>query len=231
LAYLKINNRIITTSIKDILLKLRTDTGNRYLHDIYTSHSGLRITCPFHAEGNEKTPDCFINDNPDSDLYGVFHCFACGAKGFITDIVNKCFDEEGNFGENWLVDNFASVFIERQEILPEISLDKPQTKYLDNSEIDKYKYFHPYMFRRHLTEDVIRKFSIGYDSKDDSIVFPVWDENDKLLFFTKRSVKGKNFFIPGGVIKPIYLLNFIIKEHITNVIVTESQINALTACS
>ena len=47
----------------------------------------------------------------------------------------------------------------------------------------------------------------------------------------KVTVRGKNFFIPGGVIKPIYLLNFIIKEHITNVLVTESQINALTAWS
>ena len=231
MAFIKVNNKIITTPIETILKKVREDTGNRYLHDIQNGHSGLRITCPFHADGVEKNPDCFVNVDQDSNLYGVFHCFACGAKGYITDIINYCFGESGSFADNWLVDNFSSIFIEKQELLPEISLKKETPIHLDESEIDKYKYFHPYMFQRKLTEDVIRKFSVGYDSRDDSIVFPVWDENSNLLFFTKRSVKGKNFFIPCGVIKPVYLLNFIIKEHITKVNVCESQINALYSWS
>ena len=232
MAYLRFDNKIITTPIEEILSKVRADTGFRYLHDIKVSNSGLKITCPFHGDGKEKNPDCFVNIEPNSNLYGVFHCFACGAKGFITDIINFCFNENGKFAENWLIENFANVFVDVQEVLPEIKLDnKEEHRFLPETEIDKYRYFHPYMFQRKLTEDVIRKFSVGYDVRDDSIVFPVWDEKGNLLFFTKRSVKGKNFFIPNGVIKPIYLLNYIVKEHITSVVVCESQINALTAWS
>lgn len=231
MAYIRIENKLITTPIQTILEKIRADTGFRYMHDIKPSNKDLRITCPFHGDGKEKNPDCFINNDPSDDLYGVFHCFVCGAKGYITDIVNYCFGQTGTFGQQWLCDNFADVFIDRQEVLPEIKLDKEQPVYLNESDIEQYKYFHPYMFKRGLTEDVIRKFSVGYDEKDDCIVFPVWDENNNLLFFTKRSVKGKYFYIPTGVTKPVYLLNYVISNHITKVLVAESQINALTAWS
>ena len=227
MAYIKIGNKLITTSIQTILEKVRSDTGFKYLHDIKTSNKDLRITCPFHGDGKEKNPDCFINNEPSDDLYGVFHCFACGAKGYITDIINHCFGQSGTFGQEWLCDNFADVFIDKREVLPEIELNKKQSVYLNESDIEQYKYFHYYMFQRKLTKDVIVKFSVGYDKDDDCIVFPVWDENNNLLFFTKRSVKGKYFYIPTGVTKPVYLLNFIIKEHITKVYVCESQINAL----
>lgn len=231
MSFLRIGNKIITTPLTTILEQLRKETGNKYLHDIKVSNKDLRITCPFHGDGKEKNPDCFINNDPYDKLYGVFHCFACGSKGFITDIVNKCFGQVGNFGQTWLVNNFADIFVEQEYALPEIDLSSNHKQYLDSSEIDKYKYFHPYMFKRHLTEDVIRKFSVGYDDVDKTIVFPVWDANDHLVFFTRRSVNSKYFYIPTGVDKPVYLLNFIIKEHITKVIVCESQINALTAWS
>ena len=48
---------------------------------------------------------------------------------------------------------------------------------------------------------------------------------------TERSVLSKHFFIPNGVQKPVYLLNFIKKEFIYTVLVVESQLNALTAWS
>ena len=228
---IQIGNKVVVDSLYTILLRIRSDTNSRYLKDVKQTSNGIRVTCPFHSDGQEKDPDCVVNDDIDSNIYGVFHCFACGAKGYITDIINKCFEQEGTFAEQWLLQNFNVVYIEEYEWLPEITFEKEKPIYLNPNEIDKYKYFHPYMFKRKLTENIIRKFSVGYDQEDDSIVFPVWDEKDNLLFFTKRSVKNKTFFIPKGVTKPVYLLNFIIKEHLTTVYVVESQINALTLWS
>lgn len=232
MAYLRINNKLITTPLQTILEKVRKDTNNRYLKVIQHSHSGLRITCPFHADGQERNADCYVNDDPDSELYGVFHCFACGAKGYITDIIKFCFQQTDEFVEDWLCSNFTAAYIEYRDVLPEIKLeDTKQPQYLKESEIDQYKYFHPYMFQRGLTEDVIRKFSVGYDEKDNSIVFPVWDERGNLLFFTKRLITKKQFFIPNSATKPIYLLNFLVRDHITTAYVAESQFNALTLWS
>lgn len=226
---LRVNNKIITTPLQTILEEVRKETNGKYLKHISHASSGIRITCPFHSDGQEKNADCYVNDDPTSELYGVYHCFACGAKGYITDIINHCFGETNGFAEWWLGTHFDFSLVEQREILPEIRLDgAPKKQYLNESELDKYKYFHPYMFQRHLTEDVIRKFSIGYDEKDNSIVFPVWDDSGNLLFFTKRRVDKKQFFIPNSAIKPIYLLNFIKQENITTVYVAESQFNALT---
>ena len=87
------------------------------------------------------------------------------------------------------------------------------------------------MAQRKLTPDVLRKFKVGYNTETNSITFPVWDEHGNLVMITERSVNTKHFYIPPDVIKPIYLLNFIKKENITSVYVTESQINALTLWS
>lgn len=229
MAYLRVNNKLITTSLQTILEKVRRDTGDKYLRVIQHSHSGLRITCPFHAGGQERNADCYVNDNPDDKLYGVFHCFACGAKGYITDIIKFCFNQDDDFVCNWLCDNFATTFIEQREILPKIELDSQEEKhYLSESEIDKYKYIHPYLLNRGISEEIIRKFSVGYDEKDNSVVFPVWDDRGNLLFLTRRRVDKKQFLIPDSSVKPVYLLNFIKRDHITNVYVVESQINALT---
>lgn len=229
MAYLRINNKLITTPLQTILEQVRKEINGKYLRVIQHSHSGLRITCPFHSGGQEKNADCYVNDNPNDELYGVFHCFACGAKGYITDIIKFCFNANDEFVNDWLCNNFATTFIEQREILPKIELDNREEKhYLNESEIDKYKYIHPYLLNRGISEEVIKKFSVGYDEKDNSIVFPVWDDRGNLLFFTKRRIDKKQFFIPNSSIKPIYLLNFIKKDCIANVYVVESQINALT---
>ena len=83
------------------------------------------------------------------------------------------------------------------------------------------------MWQRKLSKSIVDLFEVGYDKDTDSIVFPVRDENGKLLFITKRSVKTKNFFIPEAVKKPVYLLYYCKENNIERVAVCESQINTL----
>lgn len=89
-------------------------------------------------------------------------------------------------------------------------------------DLNQYDYYHPYMFERHLSKEVIDRFRIGYDKRIQAITFPVYDEKGKLVMVTKRSVLSKRFYIPSGVDKPVYLLNEAIKNNLTTVYVTES---------
>lgn len=224
-----INNHIIDSNIEDILKEIRQQTDGRFLKDIIRRGDNIAITCPWHKDGLERHPSCFVyskNDNDDVP-FGFYRCFTCGSQGQLYKLVSRCFNCSFEEAKQWLIDNFSKTITENVLSIPEINLSKPKVEYLDESILDAYAWFHPYMFKRKLTEEVIKKYKIGWNKNNNSITFPVWDENNNLLGITERNISSKYFHIPEGIGKPIYLLNYIKKEHIQEVYVVESQIDAL----
>lgn len=229
MSYIKIGNKIITASIKSILFQLQKESNGIFFKDIKDKGNQLCITCPIHKSGQENHPSCFITDDATNDMNGIWHCFTCGASGTLVDLVAPVFDFNVLTASEWLVERFGDTLALKDEWLPEIVLNSPaDIEILDEKILDDYNFYHPYMAQRGLTEEIINKFRIGSTSDGKYITFPFWDEHDRLLGVFKRSTQGKQFIIPKNIKKPIYLLNFIIKENITTVYVAESQINALT---
>ena len=229
MSYITVGNKVITSSVESILLQLRKESNGNYFKDIIHKGNQLCITCPSHKGGQENHPSCYITDDNTSDINGVWHCFTCNASGNLVDLVSLVFNYDIITATDWLIERFGDTFLITEQVLPEIVLDdNSEIEVMDESILNEYNHYHPYMFKRGLTEDVIRKFKIGSTPDGKYITFPFWDEHDRLLGVFKRSTEGKQFFIPKNIKKPIYLLNFIIKEHITTVYVVESQINALT---
>lgn len=226
---LVINNKVIDAPVYDILKQVHKETNGRYLNTIIDKGDNVFIQCPFHSDGKEKHPSCtvFARDDDKYTDKGITHCFACGISVPLFTLVGHCFDQDDEFGKEWLVQRYSNIFIEKQTYLPEIQIGKPKETALDESILNQFAYFHPYQFQRKLSQEIILKYKVGYDKETDSITFPVWDEHNRLKFITKRSVKTKQFFIPQGVKKPVYLLNFMLKENRDTVFVCESQINAL----
>jgi hypothetical protein len=74
---------------------------------------------------------------------------------------------------------------------------------------------------------VVDEFGVGYDRYRQAITFPVYDEKERLVMITARSVHSKNFWIEEDKIKPVYLLFDLIKKGCTKAFICESQINAL----
>lgn len=226
---LVINNKVIDAPVYDILKQVHKETNGRYLNTIIDKGDNVFIQCPFHSNGKEKHPSCtvFARDDDKYTDKGITHCFACGISVPLYTLVGHCFDQDDEFGKEWLVQRYSNIFIEKQTYLPEIQIGRPKETALNESILDQFAYFHPYQFQRKLSQEIILKYKVGYDKETDSITFPVWDEHNRLKFITKRSVKTKQFFIPQGVKKPVYLLNFMLKENRNTVFVCESQINAL----
>ena len=228
---LVINKHIIDTDLYDILIKLRQETNGRYLHIIKNSGDNIAISCPFHKDGQEKHASCFVYKRTDSDNvpFGYFKCFTCHKQGQLYNLVSYCLNCTIEVAQQWLVDNFSSTITESVLQLSDIDLNNKEdsVSYLDESILDQYKYIHPYLLKRGIKEDIIKKFSVGWNPETDSVTFPVWDEHNHLVGITERSVKTKNFYIPEGINLPIYLLNFIKNENISEVWVVESQIDAL----
>lgn len=234
-----INNKVITTPLVDILYFLREQLKqyNNKITDIVDKGKNIVVTCPCdeHKGGHESHPSCQIyNDDTNDELpLGVVHCFSCGFKATFPQFVGYCFDEDEEFGNRWLLDNCDVSFISQTLKLPkiEITSSKPIIHYMDENELQKYSYYHNYMWKRKLSKDIVDLFDVGYDKDSDMLVFPVRDENANLLWVTKRSVKTKRFEIPENVDKPVYLLYYLKQHNIDTCIVTEAQIDALTSWS
>jgi DNA primase len=231
-----IRNHNITAQISTILEQVRRETGNRYFSDIQKEKKGnILVSCPFHKDGKEKHASCsIVSTRYDEDVYGTFHCWSCGAKGSLAEMIGYCFNAGVKFGEDWLFVNFGNELIEEVEYLQEIVLDTPtKTKSLDESFLNQFEYDNDdalkyLMNKRKLSYDVIRYFKIGYDKSDQSVTFPMWNISNKLVCVTKRSIVNKQFYIPPNIDKPVYLLNYIKKLGYNYMFVVESQINALT---
>ena len=229
---IEVNGHAIMADANDILLELRKElelNGIKRFQKIVPSGSNLQTNCPFHKDGQEKKPSFGINIDT-----GECHCFGCGWQGNLPEMISNCFgkDDFGLFGSKWLVKNFISAAIESRQAL-DLSFSRSKNierkKYGEEAELDSYRYTHPYMYKRKLTDEIIELFDIGYDKETECITFPVKDENGNCLFVARRSVKTKFFNYPSGAEKPVYGLYEL--SQLTNypdeVIICESMIDCL----
>ena len=237
---MEVNNHVILDDTQDILIELRKQlelNGVKRFAKFIDSGNNIQTNCPFHKEGQERKPSFGINKNT-----GECHCFGCGWSGTLSEMISNCFgkDDFGAYGNKWLIRNFLSVAVESR---PDIDVDfcrrkkitSETKKYISEQELDSYRYTHPYMYKRKLTDEIIDLFDIGYDKNTECITFPNRDINGNCLFIARRSVKTKFFNYPQDVEKPVYGLYEcnICAKTIKNwfpdeIIICESMIDALT---
>jgi DNA primase len=226
-----IKNHIIDAPIESILKELQSELTNGKIRSFQRRGDHVMTQCPEHSQGREVHPSFGIYDGNDpTKEYGLCNCFACGFSGNLQTFIASCFDTTIDKGEDWLIRHFGNTLAYEGYNLPTIELKSQKTplNVLNEDDLEKLQSYHPYMTQRHLTQEVCNKFKIKYDPQTKSLIFPVWDEKGNYIFNTRRSVEFKYFNIPPKVEKPVYLLNYILKENIREVVVCESQINALT---
>lgn len=227
---LKVRNYIITTPLIDIIRKVKEELTNNKLRDIQDKHSSIRITCPFHKKGLEENPSCniYCGETTDSVEYGGFHCFTCNSSGSFVKFISACFDKDDNFTRDWLIANYGYSMVGSTLNLPEIILEKENSKqYLDEKILKNLQSWHPYMKERKLTREICNKFEVKYDPETQCLIFPVRDEFGKLFMLTKRSVNSKFFYIDLNKEKPLYLYYYIKNKNIKEITLVEGQIDCL----
>ncbi len=169
------------------------------LHIAYkASDKEAVVACPFHGDVEKK--HCYINVR---ERPGVFHCFysECEARGdFIEFLV-------GLTGWN----GYKVIAFCRG--LSNVSYVKPakqvRTQADEEDPLAKYKYRSSYLQDRGISEEVQRRFQIGYDRENTAIVFPWFDRNGKLVAIKKRQILEKFFTyeIGADMSQTLYGLN------------------------
>lgn len=226
-------NKIINTSIKDIIELLRQQlfiSKIDKLDSIEIKQNNIRVTCPIHKGGKERTPSCeILLEDKGLTPAGTVHCFGCGYKAGLVKFVADCLNCSYRKATEWILSVSNYSLQESVRDIIDIDLNKTicqpsNVSQVTLGELREYDYIHEYMFKRKLTDEIIEKFEVGYDPKIDAITFPVY-VNGVCQFVAKRRVKYKRFDMPELNPKPIYGLDYITSSE---VIVCESVIDALT---
>ena len=224
--------------LEDVLEELRRQlsvNGIEYIQkEPKRSSDSLQIQCPYHGQGKERRRSAGIRRSD-----GMFHCFTCNEIHSLPEVISYCFgkdDKLGIWGWKWLKRNFITVEMEeRKDVVLDFSRSGVNNNgmgrhdFVTEQELDKYRYYHKYMYERKLTNDIIELFDVGYDKETDCITFPVRDREGNCLFVARRSVHTKFFHYPAGSEKPIYGIYELEQTgYPEELIICESMIDALT---
>ena len=228
-----VDNYVINKSIEDILNLLKLSLTNGKLKDIENKGDNLLVTCPHHDGGHENKPACNIYIGNDTELpYGYFNCFVCGEKGSFLKFVAECFDAPESYAKAWLLKNFGGELINKAFFMgPAIDINKNKVKKqgLDESILDKYQKWTPYLAKRKLSREVCELFKVRYDPKYRQVIFPAYDMRGRLVMMPKRSIDTKTFYLDKDVEKPVYCLDYIMKNNIKTAVITEGPFDCLTS--
>lgn len=264
-----INNILFNVELSDILSELIAEmriNHIEYIQKTKETQTHIQVCCPYHNNGMERRPSAGIRKSD-----GKFHCFACNEVHDLPEVISYCLghtdDIFGKYGMKWLLKNFVNIRVEERNGVKldmernignvraysinnsnrnsNSNVDNSNTSnqgFVSEQELSKYRYIHPYMYKRKLTDEIIELFDIGWDSKLDAITFPVRDMNGNCLFVARRSVKKKWFNYPKDVEKPLYGIyeynkvtnaladNCTTSRIVSNdMIICESMLDALTA--
>lgn len=246
---MRIGNLNINSDMKTILDRFIADikrNGYPYFSRGYKdSGDYFMVQCPYHKLGQEKHPSAQFRKSD-----GLFYCHGCKEAHSFQSVIYHCLDVSG---KSWLLNNFDGSESENREIQFDWPVEKEEKHvYVDKSVLAEYRYTHPYMYKRKLNLETIRKFDIGYDADytmtkvvdgkkisrhiGECITFPNKDVDGNILFIARRAIHTKFFHYPEDVDKPVYGLYEIYREmrhdvKIEEVYVCESMINCLTLWS
>jgi DNA primase len=221
-----VDKYIINAPIDKIIELLRISLTNGKLKDVRDTSDDIIVSCPFHSGGQEEHGSCFIRKTD-----GIFHCFGCGEKGPFIKFVAKCFESSEKYAKDWILKNFSSELIAKNVFTNDpiiLNKNKGVKNYLDESILDQYQTFCPYLAKRKLSRTICEQFKVRYDPKYRQVIFPAYNMKGKLVMLAKRSIDTKTFYLDKNVEKPVYCLDYIMKNNIKTAIITEGPFDCLT---
>lgn len=156
---------------------------------ISEDESEIQCRCPdwdgHHSHG-DRTGKLYIN--PDK---GVYNCWVAGG-GNLTQLVSNV--RSINYdGAKRFVSNFVDLSLSREvfgyqldRIFDSKWTEDGKMPYFVQTVLDQWSIeSHPWFTQRNISKDVIRRYKLGYNTKDDTIILPHFFEN-RLVGFQHR---------------------------------------------
>lgn len=232
---LRIDNYIIEVPLFEVVTQLRMALTNGKLSEIKSWSDGddnIVVTCPNrnHKGGREHSAAMNIYVGEDSEIpYGFCKCWACDFQCSFVGFVAECFECSEDFAKHWLINKFG--ILSSSNIItdsPIVLKQKKTSAKLPANYLDNLQNWHPYLAQRKISREVCELFKIKYDPVTSQIVFPCFDIAGNIIMAPRRSIVYKNFYLDKDQDKPVYCLDFIIKNNITTAMICEGPFDVLT---
>jgi hypothetical protein len=232
---LRIDNYIIEVPLFEVVTQLRMALTNGKLREIKSWSDGddnIVVTCPNrnHKGGREHSAAMNIYVGENSEIpYGFCKCWACDFQCSFVGFVAECFECSEDFAKHWLINKFG--ILSNSNVItdsPIVLKQKKTSAKLPANYLDNLQNWHPYLAQRKLSREVCELFKIKYDPVASQIVFPCFDIAGNIIMAPRRSIVYKNFYLDKDQDKPVYCLDFIIKNNITTAMICEGPFDVLT---
>lgn len=230
---LRIDNYIIEVPLFEVVTQLRMALTNGKLREVKPwseDADNIVVTCPHHAGGHERHAAMNIYVGENSEIpYGFCKCWACDFQCSFKNFVAECFECSEEFAKQWLIKKFG--ILSNSNVVTDSAIVIKQRKAparLPANYLDNLQNWHPYLAERKLSREVCELFKIKYDPATSQIVFPCFDVAGNIIMAPRRSIVYKNFYLDKDQDKPVYCLDFIIKNNITTAMICEGPFDVLT---
>ncbi|GAA0840641.1 hypothetical protein GCM10008915_36620 [Bifidobacterium pullorum subsp. gallinarum] len=120
--------------------------------------------------------------------------------------------------------------------LKPLKLETERRKYrpLDSAILDRYKWRHPYLGRRSISEPVQRLMRIGFDRDRNAVVIPWFNPDGTLGAIKYRRVDTKVFWYERGgrpIREMLYGIDVVYARRLRKVALVEAEVDAMTLMS
>jgi hypothetical protein len=208
---------------------------NGKLREIKSWHEGddnIVVTCPnrHHKSGREAHAAMNIYVGTSSKIpYGYCKCWSCDFQCSFVRFVAECFECSEEFAKNWLKDKYGKISSSGIVLCDDIVIKQNKAPVrLPSSYLDAFQNWHPYLAQRKLSREVCELFKVKYDPQTSQIIFPCFDVAGRIIMAPRRSIYNKTFYINKDQDKPVYCLDYIIKNNISTALICEGPIDVLT---
>ena len=183
------------------------------------------VFCPYH--NNSRTPAGEVAKDS-----GLFFCFGCqttkGLEEFIMHMTNRTYFETVRYIKSKETEtNIESIVAKTMYAPPDfVQYDELLIKRLNNQALESPRAMR-YYTGRSITEDSVKKFSLGFSEKQDMVTIPVHSPDGLTIGFVGRSVEGKEFKNTPGLPKSKILFNLHRVKTSSTIYVVESSFDAI----
>jgi len=183
------------------------------------------IYCPYH--NNSRTPAGEVAKDS-----GLFFCFGCqttkNLEEFIMFTTGRSYFETARYIKSKETETNIEVAVNKAMYAPPdfVQYDEVLIKRLTNQALESPRAMR-YYAGRSITEDSVKKFSLGYSEKQDMVTIPVHSPDGMTIGFVGRSVEGKEFKNTPGLPKSKVLFNLHRVKTSSIIYVVESSFDAI----